>query len=111
MKPANASQMRDHIKGFIGKLERYLNKDPMDSAWKKGGKYYFDMDYAIEKKDDRHIELRTDSTLYEIIYDSSSGDWGSIASKWGSAFRDVVQRYGWIAENRGGGIIDIVKER
>lgn len=69
---------------------------------------YSKMEYVIEIKNKKSIELRTDSNLYELIYDPFTGDFGSYGHRIFDEFREMVKKHGWFAENYGEGIICIV---
>ena len=110
MKPANASQMRDHIAAYLDRICK---------------RFDLKHEYRIEKASNQKLRLYTDGTIYGLIYDTSANEFPQLMRDANAEFgvenpipaRDayyapflaMVEKYGWHIEHYGGGVLDIYR--
>ena len=86
------------IDGMVSKIKSYLTT--LGKKWETD-------DFVVEKRGKDKIEIRTDSTMYDLIYDPSTGDVGYSEH---TKFYDFLKQNGWRSENEGGGVLIVFKD-
>jgi hypothetical protein len=89
-----AGEVISKVKSFIHKMMRPY-------------KDFCGEEYVIEKLNNKEIEVRTDSMIYDLIYDPSMADFPTYKDS--ERFYALIEKLGWRLEHDGGGVIHLYK--